>query len=59
MERLGAGELEWPEGAVVVSFEGDQLHVYPRQRVAYLLVVEALPEAPILPWSLSVVSRAG
>jgi signal transduction histidine kinase len=40
-----SGEREWPQGAVVVTFDGDRVDAYPRERLAYFPAVPALREA--------------
>ena len=44
--QLVSGNEAWPEGAVALVFERGRVHVYPRDRVAYVPVAPALPEAP-------------
>jgi signal transduction histidine kinase len=44
-QRLAAGELHWPEGAVAVVFDGAGVSASPARRIAYLPVVQPLPEA--------------
>ena len=44
--RLVSGNEAWPEGAVALVFERGRVRVYPRDRVAYVPVAHALPEAP-------------
>jgi signal transduction histidine kinase len=43
--RLEAGDDEWPEGAVVLTFRGRGVGAAPRGNVAYLPVTHTLPEA--------------
>lgn len=43
--RLAAGAHEWPAGAVAVEFTAGLARAYPREGIAYLPAVAALPEA--------------
>jgi signal transduction histidine kinase len=43
-ERLRAGAVDWPPGAVTISVSGAQPAVAPRERVAYLPAVDPLPD---------------
>ena len=45
-QRLAAGNEQWPEGAVSVTFREDTIDVFPKRRVAYQPVIPTLPEAP-------------
>jgi signal transduction histidine kinase len=44
-QRLAAGAREWPDGAVAVEFTAGVARAYPRDGIAYLPAVAALPEA--------------
>ena len=44
-QRLAADRREWPEGAVAIEFRAGLARAYPKERVAYLPAVPALPEA--------------
>ncbi len=44
-QRLAAGHSEWPEGAVAIEFVAGLARAYPKERIAYLPAVPALPEA--------------
>ena len=44
-QRLAADHREWPEGAVAIEFRAGLARAYPKERVAYLPAVPALPEA--------------
>jgi signal transduction histidine kinase len=44
-QRLAAGHREWPEGAVAIEFVAGLARAYPKERIAYLPAVPALPEA--------------
>ena len=45
-QRLAAGSRDWPEGAVTLVWRDGLVHVYPRERVAYLPMAPPLREAP-------------
>ncbi len=45
-QRLATGSERWPEGAVVVTFRDGRVEAYPKERVAFLPVVQPLREAP-------------
>jgi signal transduction histidine kinase len=45
-QRLATGAAEWPEGAVVLTFERGRIEAHPRNRVAYLPLRPPAPEPP-------------
>lgn len=45
-QRLAADNKQWPDGAAAVTFRDSRAEAYPRERVAFLPVVEPLREAP-------------
>lgn len=45
-KNLANGADRWPEGAVVVTFQGDSIQVQEPDRLAYLPVAPRLPEPP-------------
>ncbi len=45
VQRLAGGARDWPAGAVAVEFSADLARAYPRESIAYLPAVAALPEA--------------
>jgi signal transduction histidine kinase len=44
-QRLAADHRDWPEGAVTIEFRAGLARAYPKERVAFLPAVPALPEA--------------
>jgi signal transduction histidine kinase len=45
-QRLAAAAEDWPEGAVAVTFRTDGVAVQPKDRIAFLPTIPALPEPP-------------
>jgi len=45
-QRLAAGSEQWPAGAVAVTFRNGRAEAHPRERVAFLPVVQPLREGP-------------
>jgi signal transduction histidine kinase len=45
-QRLVSTNGQWPDGAAAVTFRDGQIEAFPRERIAYLPVVQPLPEAP-------------
>jgi signal transduction histidine kinase len=45
-QRLAAGSVQWPAGAVAVTFRDDRAEAHPHERVAFLPAAQPLREAP-------------
>ncbi len=49
--RLVEGSKDWPDGAVALSAQGDDIRVWPPSRAAYLPAAPPLPELPAAPFA--------
>ena len=49
--RLVEGNKDWPDGAAVMTAQGDAVQIWPPGRAAYFPVAPRLPELPVAPFA--------
>jgi signal transduction histidine kinase len=49
--RLVEGNKDWPDGAAVLTAQGDAVQIWPTGRAAYYPVQPQLPELPVAPFA--------
>jgi len=49
--RLAEGNRDWPDGAAVLTAQGEIVQVWPAGRAAYLPIAQKIPELPVEPFA--------